>query len=548
MKALISFEQALQADKLSQKKYAVPAAVLMERAGMGCAHVLLEDLRAQDNEVSVTTVVAVCGASNNGGDAQVVLREMHARGAKVRALFVKEVKSDLARVQYEVLQSLGIPCAFVAAAELHLELSALSKHDYIIDGISGVGLRGAYREPAIITAVNEGSALSGARVIAIDVPSGMISKEPLYGGEALPIVNADITASIGLRKLPLYFPSFRKHCGSIVDVENVFPVSVVSSDAKTLCADLGEPVAQLLEHDDLRTMHTVLERDVYKNKRGAVAVVAGSEKSPGAAFLALEAATRGSAGVVYGAFDETLAAHAALSCPPAVVGTDGLSEFIKRVLSKSLAIDAWLVGCGWGTRDLRILADICAFESPVVCDADALAMLAMCSRENSTWQHVHQCPKILTPHVGELYTLQAGMAASKKTNKGIRCFETAQAVAAHYNAVVIAKNSVSYIAHPSAHVPYVIDGRVPILATGGSGDVLAGFLASLVACEYSHFVEFCREQEGEKQDKHLWHVLHTSAAYAALTHLEAGRCLERTGGSGNASDIIKAISALHTLV
>lgn len=553
MKALISFEQALHADDLSQKKYAVPAAVLMERAGIGCADVLFEDMRVHGRSVSATTVVAVCGASNNGGDAQVVLREAHARGAKVRALFVKEAKSDLARMQCTILQSLAISYSVVTAVELKAELSVLSHCDYIIDGITGVGLRGAYRERAIIQAVNEGRTASDAQVIAIDVPSGMEADEPLYGGEETSIVYADITASIGLRKMPLYFPSYRKYCGTIVDVENIFPISVVDTQLQRLCAELGSPVAYLLERSDRRVLHTPLERDVYKHKRGSVAVAAGSQKSPGAAFLALESATRGSAGLVYAGLDTDIAPHASLACPSAVVSLEGLSSFVQRISSGSTAIDAWVVGCGWGKRNIQVLADICNTKHPVICDADALTMLGLCQSKNSEWDAIHRCLKVLTPHVGELYSLLRGMSRNNGEEKdsdkqGIRCFETAQAVAQYYNAVVVAKNSISYITHPHKNIPYVVDGRIPILATGGSGDVLAGFLGSVLAHEYSQFVEISDTHEGTQYEREVWNILQQSAAYASLVHMEAGRYLEHTQGSGNASDIVTALSAVHALV
>ncbi len=553
MKIVISFEQALHADEISQKKCAVPASVLMERAGIGCAKVLFENIYSQGRNISDTTIVAVCGASNNGGDAQVVLKEAHARGAQVKALFVKELKSDLARMQYAMLKSLAIPCVFVSDVELKGELSRLSERDYIIDGITGVGLRGAYRETAVIEAVNEGRARSGAYLIAIDVPSGMEADEPLYGGAESPIVYADITASIGLRKLPLYFPSYRKYCGVIIDVENVFPSSVLDPQFHTLCDDLGSPAAYLLESTDKRTLHTVLRRDVYKHMRGSVAVLAGSETSPGAAFLALQAATRGSAGVVYAGLDASIAPHASLSCPSAVVSLEGLSVFTQRIASGSIAIDALLVGCGWGKRNIQMLADICNTRHPVVCDADAITMLASCESHRCQWNIIAQCAKILTPHVGELYSLLRGMSDStapekKSEKKGIQCFKAAQAVAQYYNAVVVAKNSISYIAHPQGNTPYIVDGRIPLLATGGSGDVLAGFLSSVLACEYYQFVKTSDEREGVQYEKGLWNVLQKSAAYAAFVHMEAGQYLERIQGSANASDIVDALSTVHVLV
>jgi len=171
---------------------------------------------------------------------------------------------------------------------------------------------------------------------------------------------------------------------------------------------------------------------------------------------------------------------------------------------------------------------------------------------------LYACKKVFTPHLGELRTLSEGMQNELQQNElkeapntkqdmkeGIYVFKTADAVARHYNAVVLAKNSVSYIASPHGNIPYVLDGRTPFLATGGSGDVLAGFLGSQLA----HAMAYLKQKNIQPEDSSsIWDVLHKSTAYATLVHLEVGKYLERTQGSADATDIVRAIPSVHSLV
>ncbi len=518
MKPLISFSKAQYIDTVSQKKYNIPSTILMEQAGIQCADVLFSDISIKSIARKMCKIIAVCGSGNNGGDAQVLIREAFYKGYSVEVYFLTRPKSKLSKIQYEILKALGVPI-YMKCASFMQKISRLTKNDYIIDGITGVGLSVKYKHPVIIYAINK----SKATVISVDVPSGL----PESYIDMAPIVKADITVSMGSRKFSMYHPQYREYSGTIVDVNPAFPPQVYEELLKSTNSFL-------LELSDIEVMEPIFSPNTYKHERGVVALAVGNEESYGAAILALRAASKGYAGLVYGLVNDSIKDSISRACPSAIIH----SSF--EVLEKSIQkIHSFVVGCGWGKHLIGDILKILSYNKVTVFDADALRICA--SADERDQKKVKKHHTLFTPHVGELQDLWKNMPACEKSDGGKnRFFAMADDVASYYKNIVIAKNSVTYISCGRDSISFIIDGQTPLLATAGSGDVLAGLIGSIVAHTQSKF-----SRENKKISfMHMQENFQKAAALGVLIHAESGKYLSRMHTTANAEDIVQAISSL----
>ncbi|TFG83040.1 MAG: NAD(P)H-hydrate dehydratase, partial [Spirochaetales bacterium] len=308
------------------------------------------------------------------------------------------------------------------------------------------------------------AALARGVVVALDLPSGIRAYDAPVAGLGMP-VRADITLSVAPMKAELFFPGYRESAGRIEEIAGVFPVD----------EEIG---VQLLEPDDLHSLLPPLSPDTHKGNRGALGVYGGAVGTLGAAILAARAGSAAGAGTVTLMVPDELYATAA----------SVLSAQMVRPVSagNGRSFDALVVGPGLG-RDGRAssrVADSWATDLPLVLDADALRLIRAREVRSSG------APLVLTPHPGEfapLAVLASGMdpedsAALEEAR--LRCrFDTlmvSRLVARAFGAVVVLKGSTTWLAAPDGRAA-VWDGRNPAMATGGSGDVLAGLLGGLLA-------------------------------------------------------------------
>jgi NAD(P)H-hydrate epimerase len=345
----------------------------------------------------------------------------------------------------------------------------------IIDGIAGTGLQSALRGAAaeMVAAINKcGERGAGSRplVVAIDVPSGNFD-----GWEAgMGIIRADICLAVEPLKHCLYKPAARAFAGNIVPVEGIFPPALI---------DLFEG-NDFIEWEMAARLIPPVNAAAHKYERGLVEIHAGSPGSAGAARIAARGAQAAGAGLVRLIADDAI-------YPVLAAGAGGIMVAPKGATAGRLSgaetawgaekadpgagrfkPDAMLLGPGWGKGPDRhtVLEEALAREergTPLILDADAVAL----ARDS-----VFHGRAILTPHVQE-FAAFTGIPREKLLADP---FSSLNRTAKERNCAILFKSHVLIIAAADGRLG-ILDGMKPVLASGGSGDLLAGFCAALAA-------------------------------------------------------------------
>lgn len=483
-------------DREAQRSFAIPEIVLMEDAGRG----IFESVRdiVWNGAPPRGPVVFLCGRGNNGGDALVVAR--HCRLAGINDLAVvlgagEPPAEKPAGLHLKIVRSMGIRVLDYTGSESRQAQALIKRSHWLIDGLLGTGLSGEVRSPMsrLIRLCNEASAFR----IAVDIPSG-IGDAYRHGYIAY---RADCTLTVQVPKLCLYLPYARGYCGTIHTIAGVFPPQLLETE---------DIPGRLIDRSLKQRLLVPLNPETHKGGRGHVAVFAGSEGTTGAAWLSSTAAARARAGLVTLFIDRELYGSS--------LSKYG-SVMLRAWRGEAPELDRYntlLVGPGWGTSDQRqrILGRLLASGLSGVLDADGISLLARLRKEggvslNGRW--------ILTPHPGEL---------SRLLGTGIRelledPLPPLLRTAAELQAIVVLKGHCSYVASPEGRYG-ILDGMNPAMATGGSGDVLAGMCAGLLASG-------CTPED--------------AATLAVRLHSEIGRKLYEQNGCFLAEDMLPAVSA-----
>src|SRR5215470_13238546 len=429
--------------------------LLMESAGQAVA-----DRVAANHRVGASVVV-VAGPGNNGGDGFVAARLLAERGYAVRLLLLgprDRLKGDAA------LAAERFAGAIEAAASDHLSVAG-KPADAIVDALFGAGLdrpvEGLARD--MIAAMNA----AGSRVYAVDLPSGINGTSGAVMGLA---VNATETITFFRRKPGHVLLPGRLHCG-------VLTVADIGIPAATLTTI--KPQTFLNEAALWRAQFPVPKPDGHKYSRGHAVVLSGGIASTGAARMAARGALRVGAGLVTIASPRAaLAVNAAASLAVMVRPVDGAGE-LAAFLSDARR-NAVVLGPGGGVGQLmrELVTKALSGERAVVLDADALTSFA--GEPQALIAAIRaraESPTVLTPHEGEFKALFESVDdVPKSGSKLVR----ARAAAACTGAVVLLKGSDTVVAAPDGRAAITANAP-PWLATAGAGDVLAGFVAGLLA-------------------------------------------------------------------
>ncbi|MGQ0625379.1 MAG: NAD(P)H-hydrate dehydratase [Sporichthyaceae bacterium] len=408
---------------------------LMQRAATGLATVCGSLLP----RVYGSRVVLLVGTGDNGGDALFAGARLAARGAAVRALLV-----DPARVHTGALQALRRAGGLLAP----VGPGACDDADLILDGLVGIGGRGGLRGAAAELAGY--AAASSARLVAVDLPSGVESDTGEVSGSAL---RADVTVTFGTYKPALLVDPGAALAGvlHLVDIG--------------LTPFLPEPAVRSLQQDDVEALMPHPLRTADKYRRGVLGICAGSATYPGAAVLAIGGALRAGVGMVR-FVGPAPAAAAVRSRWPEVVVSEGMPRAAGQV-------QAWVVGPGMGTdQGARARWEqVRNAEVPVLLDADALTLLA------AAGGLPRAAPTLLTPHAGELARLLCLDRAQVEAAR----VQHARLAADHFGATVLLKGSTTLVCPPGGRKIWANATGTPELARAGSGDVLAGMAGALLA-------------------------------------------------------------------
>ncbi|MEU3396267.1 NAD(P)H-hydrate dehydratase [Streptomyces filamentosus] len=414
----------------------LPEGALMLRAAAGLAAVCCSLLGK--GRVYGSRVVLLVGSGDNGGDALHAGARLARRGAGVTAVLLG------ARAH-------GAGLAAFRAAGGHVTedpYEALAAADLVLDGITGIGGRGGLRPEAVPVA--RAARGSDAVVVAVDLPSGVDADTGEVTGEAL---RADVTVTFGTYKPGLLVDPAREYAGvlRLVDIgigPQLPPV----------------PELEALQHQDVARLLPAPGAESDKYRRGVLGVVAGSERYPGAAVLAVAGALRGGAGAVRytgPAREAVIAAH------PETLVHPGPPEKAGRV-------QAWAVGPGLGDGPGARVAvtEVLAADVPVLVDADGLRHVTPEAVRGRS------APTLLTPHAGEA----AALLGTAREDVEARRLAAVRELAGRYGATVLLKGSTTLVCGPGGTGPVRVNPTgTPWLATAGSGDVLSGLAGSLLA-------------------------------------------------------------------
>ena len=468
---LLSIEDSRALDAEAQAEWGFNGSALIEAAGRLCADALRNKFALADAVSGLfekrPRITVAAGTGNNAADALVMLRYYilsSLADADLSAVIVSRLPREGDSGPWvELLHSLRKMNVPVLAWDeaVPAAKNAFAKSDIIIDGIAGTGLEGALRGTSAemagaVNAVVYSAARSDKRplVVSVDLPSGACEQwEP-----GMPIVNADITLAIEPQKYCLYTPAARPHAGKIVPIRGVFPKELAASYRG----------AELLDWESARKKIFKVRPDAYKNERGTVEIRAGSPGATGAAVIAGRGAQAAGAGLIRLVVDDDIYPIVASRA------ASGIMVVPSSVATESAA-DAILLGPGWGRKAraesrAKEFGKALALEktgAPLVLDADAIALAKGAVFNGNT---------IMTPHPGEFVRL----TGIDKDELLCRPAPILLDYSRKCNAAIVFKGHVITIVAPDGRVG-VVDGMLPVLASGGSGDLLAGLCAAIAA-------------------------------------------------------------------
>ncbi|MBR6728647.1 MAG: NAD(P)H-hydrate dehydratase, partial [Clostridia bacterium] len=436
-----------------------------------------------------------------------IARHLHNRGAFVTIVagfLPEELKNDAAK-NFDIVTRMGLPV-------LPLSEVNISRFSLVIDALYGTGFHGEPKEAdkALINAMNQ----MEAPVISVDMPSGAVASD---GSVASPCVRADITVTFGAAKLGQFIYPAKEYVGKV-------RVTDISIPREALA---GFPTPYRTLDDALAKKLPPRSDNSHKGSFGKLLLFAGSVGMGGACAMASAAALRTGVGTVTAAIPRPLLETVAQQVPemmalPLPAEGDALAKTAITPLTERLhKQDVLLAGCGLGSGEntkKTLLTLLAACEKPMVIDADGINLL----KGNIHVIKNRPVPVIITPHPMEFSRISGHSMDYIQHNRVPAAIDFAK----EYKLVLVLKGADTVVAHP--------DGRVRIctesnsgLAKAGSGDVLSGIIASLLA------------QGADAGD---------AANLGVYIHSLAGMAARKTKGSYGmtATDVIAALPEVMT--
>jgi ADP-dependent NAD(P)H-hydrate dehydratase / NAD(P)H-hydrate epimerase len=435
----------------------IPGVILMENAGQR----VVEFLAARFHPLNGQRIAILCGKGNNGGDGLAIARQLHTR-FRPRGLHVvllaapQDLKGDAA-ANYRMLAACGCPVTHQIPPEAH-------RATLVVDALLGTGVTGPAAGALLegIREINRGFPL--AKVVAVDIPSGMPSDTGEAAGE---FARADYTVTFTAPKVSQVMPPNCDHVGELV-------VSPIGSPPELY----GEAPLSLIEPGMFSQLLAPRPPGGHKGTFGHVLVVGGSRGKTGAPAMTGLAALRAGAGLVTVASATSAIAEIAAHAP------ELMTEPLQETESGSIALNANLeaiaegksviaIGPGLG-RHPHLTALVAAaaqfFDQPMVLDADAL--FADAFQADAAPSRI----RVLTPHPGEMARLTG------KTTQEIQCdrIAHARAYATSHGVTLVLKGQRTVLAFRDGRV-WINPTGTPAMGTGGTGDILTGMIAGLLA-------------------------------------------------------------------
>ena len=440
------------ADRRASERHRLPSIVLMERAGLAAALVIL------DRFPDFTSALVVCGAGNNGGDGHAVARHLADAGWEVEVATPRGQAPTTpdAMTMAAVGRSLGLRARTFTPA-------LLERDRLIVDALLGIGVQGAPRGP--IGAAVEALERCGRRVVALDIPSGVDADSGTVPGAA---VRAALTVTFHGDKPGLRIEPGRERAGEVILADIGIPGPAPSTPSGWLAGPGAGRVPPKLGHGD-------------KYAAGAVLVVAGSPGLTGAGILCATATLRAGAGLTVAAVPGSLqplysASMVEVMTAP-IPDVDGCftDASLEAVVAQAHRVGAVAIGPGLGRNGATtafVRGVLEAIDLPAIIDADGLWHLS----GRPSWLAGRGAPTVITPHAGEA----ARLLGITRDQVDAARLDSARRLSDAARAVTVLKGPGTVVVDPDGTV--VIDGvGTSALASAGTGDVLTGIIAALLA-------------------------------------------------------------------
>lgn len=435
----------------------IPSQTLMENAGRACAIKISEKINVLNKNILI-----ICGKGNNAGDGFVIARYLSNFGAKIEVLltmgkgFSKEAEKVFSLMSNDI--------------EISKKLDKNKKYDIFIDCVFGTGFRGELPDniKEIFDVVNSASGYK----VAIDIPSGL-SENNLDG-----VFKADLTIDIQLLKISQFVYPMASLCGEVVSCDIGIPQEAIDTEKSNV---------SLIDKKFLKNTLKKRDENSHKGTYGTLLSFCGSRNMPGACILSGKAALRCGVGLLKTftptSIHDIVSFHLIESVNYNLIEDDnGTIDFNlskELILEEIKSANCILIGCGLSKTDnaLKLLKFVLEnADCPIVIDADGINLLA----ENIYL--LNNCNKqvILTPHPGEMARL-LNISSSDVQRKR---FDKVMEFTSKYQNIVLVLKGAATIVSDGKDICINNTGN-PGMARGGSGDVLAGMIASFVAQKYN---------------------------------------------------------------
>ena len=449
--------QIHELDKYTIDHEPIKSIDLMERAAKAITQAITSEWS------SATPMVVFAGPGNNGGDALAVARMLLDAGYNVQTYLFnisghlsEDCAANRARLTDKKIKS------FIEVTQ-EFEPPRLEEGMLVIDGLFGSGLNkplaGGFA--SLVKYINS----SSAKVVSIDVPSGLMTEDNSINVRAN-IIRADLTLTLGQKKLSFLFSENQQLIGRV----KVLDIRLSKEGIDKIDAHYS-----IAEENDIRPL--LLKRNPYAHKgnMGNALIIAGSYGMAGASVMATKACLRSGAGKVTTHTPKQNSVILQISVPEAIIQFDRDETIFSEAVDTE-DFDALGIGPGLGTSEqtaIALITQIRGTQCPIVADADAINILA----NHRAW--LQQMPKgiIFTPHPKELQRLEG------HSNDSFELLSKALSLAERVQGYVILKGHHSALCLPDGHVIFNSTGNAG-MATAGSGDVLTGIITGLLARGY----------------------------------------------------------------
>ncbi len=495
MNYIASGDEMSRIDDYAINVIGIPQMVLMERAALSVYNYIASKFNKNSK------VLVVVEGGNNGGDGLALARILQGNGYDVEVYWgeILGKTSEAFKAQLEIAKKLNIKYA---------DDIVNYGYDIVVDAVFGAGLNRAItgKLADVINAMNDVDAFK----LAVDIPSGIDATNGYVLGTAF---RADATVTFAIMKMGLLTGMGYEYSGQITVADIGIPKKAI---------DYIEPDLYTYDGKDVDRLLPYRKSDSHKGSYGKIGVIGGSKNMAGAAMFSAEAAYRMGCGLVRICTVEKNREIMQSKLPEAMLTTfdskdkNSIREAIKSMLSWS---DVIILGPGLSTKEYatyiveKVLRD---YKETIVLDADGLNIVA----QNKQWLADTQARVIITPHLAEMSRLTEVKTGDIKSNK----YEVAKNFAKDNDIVVVLKDSRTVVSDGGVQA-YINTTGNNGMATGGSGDVLAGIIGGL-----------CGQNMDEFEAAKLGVCLHGLAGQEAA--------ISRGRYSMIASDIVKGITAV----